>query len=231
MSVCANNLAAMNLDELERQKSQVRTLERDVESDPFAYSSDLAWALNSLSCAQRSLGWPGDSLRSAEEAVAVLRAVCDLDEAKPKDRHDIISLLSNLSGSYGQVGRWERAVEADSEAIERQRAIVAEHEELLADSRRTLAGLFSGVAHGLAKSGKEDEAQRRISEARELLALAAPVLPGRVAYELIRLHNLERLLLFGNETAGDYHLASQCEATAGATVPHHPARASAARNL
>ena len=211
----------MNLDELERRKSRVRALERDAESDPFAYSSDLAWALSYLASAQHFLGRPGDSLRSAEEAVAVLRAVCDLEEAKPKGRHDIISLLSNLSGSYGQVGRWERAVEAESEAVERQRAFVAEHDELLADSRETLAGLLSGVAHGLAKSGKEDEAQGRISEARELLALAAPVLPNRVVHELIRLHNLERLLLFGKETAGDYHLASQCEATASATVPEY----------
>lgn len=201
---------AMNLDDLERKKSEVRALEREVESDPFEFSSDLAWALSGLAFMQRSQGWPGDSLRSAEEAVAVLRAVCDLDEAKPKDRQDVILLLANLSNSYSQAGRWERAVEAESEAIERQRVIVAEHAELLADSRETLAGLLSGEAHALAKCGQENEAQGRISEARELLALAAPVLPNRVGHELIRLRNLERLLLFGEETGGDYHLASQC---------------------
>ncbi|WP_430867196.1 hypothetical protein [Demequina aurantiaca] len=200
----------MDLDELERQKSVVRVLERDAESDPRAYSSDLAWALSTLGFAQHSFGYPGDSLRSAEEAVAVLRAVCDLDEAKPGDRQDIILLLSNLSAAYEQAGRGERAAEAEGEAVERQRAIVVERSDLLAESRETLAGLLSGVAHGFAKSGKEDEAQRRISEARELLALAAPVFPDRVGHELIRLRNLERLLLFGEETGGDYHLASQC---------------------
>ncbi len=150
-----NNYAA-RLSEVGRREDALPASEEAVqlfralaETNPTAYTPDLALSLNNHANRLSEVGRREDALPASEEAVQLYRALADADPAAYTP--DLAMSLNNHAALLSQAGRRGDALPASDETVRIRRALYdtnpTVHSHTLAMSLNNHAALLSQVGH------------------------------------------------------------------------------------
>jgi hypothetical protein len=156
-----------------------------------AYQADLAWSLCITANLQYSAGQPGQSLASADEAVALLRQLTQEDSAAGY-RAALARSLRALAALLDVADNTERSLAVWGEAVDVCRWLVAENPQLY---RPDLALALTGLsAAAWSRGGQLEDALRLVREALSIHRSIAEAEPA--AYRFDRAQTLANLAIY-----------------------------------
>jgi hypothetical protein len=171
-----NHIADHSVD---AQAAGIASLRRLVETNPAAFTPDLAWSLNNLGNRYGEANRRDEALQAALEATDLYRQLAQTNPAAFTP--DLARSLNNLGVHYGQANRPDEALQAAQQATDLYRQLA--HTDPAAFTPN-LAASLNNLGNRYGQANRPDEALQAALEATDLYRQLAHSNPAAFTPEL-----------------------------------------------